>query len=194
MKGPTILRSLTSLALMSSFALAAYAQEQTGASPVDQPVGISFRWIHFVIIVILVIWLLKSALPPYIRRNADRISAAISKATAARMEAEQQLKEAAEKLAGLQQELAQFREQAQHDAAAELHRLRELMKIDIERVGIAARAEIEAAERAARVELKALAAKLAVDRAESLVAKQMTPALQEAMINNFVQSLQGRPN
>ena len=44
------------------------------------------------------------------------------------------------------------------------------------------------------MELKALAAKLAVDGAESLVAKQMTPAVQESLISNFVQSLQGRPN
>jgi F0F1-type ATP synthase membrane subunit b/b' len=61
-------------------------------------------------------------------------------------------------------------------------------------VTVAARAEIAAAERAARVELKALAAQLAVDRAESLVAKQMTPAVQDAMIDNFVHTLQGRPN
>ena len=54
--------------------------------------------------------------------------------------------------------------------------------------------EIEAAERAARVELRALAAKLAVDRAEVLVAKELTPAVQSAMIQYFVQSLQGRPN
>ena len=42
--------------------------------------------------------------------------------------------------------------------------------------------------------MKELAAKLAVDGAESLVAKQMTPAVQEATISSFVQSLQGRPN
>ena len=59
---------------------------------------------------------------------------------------------------------------------------------------MAAKAEIEAAERAARVELKALAAKLAVDGAESLVAKQMTPSVQEALINQFRTKLQGRPN
>jgi F0F1-type ATP synthase membrane subunit b/b' len=194
MRSLTTVRGLAGLVLMFSFTLAARAQEQPGAGPVEQPIGIAFRWTHFVIITILVIWLLKSVLPPYIRRNADKISAAISKATAARLEAERQLKEAAAKLAGLQEEIAQFREQAQHDAVAELQRLREIMKIDIERVGIAGKAEIQAAERAARVELKALAAKLAVDRAESLVVKQMTPTLQEAMINNFVRSLQGRPN
>ena len=58
----------------------------------------------------------------------------------------------------------------------------------------AAKAEMEAAERAARMELKELAAKLAVDGAESLVAQQMTPALQQAMISSFVQSLERRPN
>jgi F0F1-type ATP synthase membrane subunit b/b' len=69
-----------------------------------------------------------------------------------------------------------------------------MARSDVEKIRLAAKAEIEAAERAARVELKALAAKLAVDRAESLVTKQMTPALQEAMINHFVQSLERRPN
>jgi F0F1-type ATP synthase membrane subunit b/b' len=64
----------------------------------------------------------------------------------------------------------------------------------VEKIGTAAKAEMEAAERAARVELKVLAAELAVDGAESLVARQMTPSVQEALINQFVQSLQGRPN
>jgi len=72
--------------------------------------------------------------------------------------------------------------------------LRAMARNDVEKIRLAAKAEIEATERAARVELKALAAKLAVDRAESLVAKEMTPAVQEAMINRFVESLEGRPN
>ena len=72
--------------------------------------------------------------------------------------------------------------------------LRGATQLDLEKIRIAAKAEMEAAERAARVELKELAAKLAVDGAESLVAQQMTPAVQETMINSFVKSLQGRPN
>ena len=62
------------------------------------------------------------------------------------------------------------------------------------KLAIAAKAEIEAAERAARMELKALAANLAVDGAESLLAKQLTPQSQEALIAGFVKSLQGSPN
>ena len=42
--------------------------------------------------------------------------------------------------------------------------------------------------------LKALAANLAVDGAESLLAKQLNPQAQEALISSFVKSLEGRPN
>jgi F-type H+-transporting ATPase subunit b len=104
------------------------------------------------------------------------------------------LKEAVTKLGNLEREVAAFREQAQRDAVAEMERLRNATQLDLDKIRAAARAEMAAAERAARVELKELAAKLAVDGAESLVAKQMTPAVQEAMISSFVQSLQGRPN
>jgi F0F1-type ATP synthase membrane subunit b/b' len=168
---------------------------QEGATPAEQSLaGTIFKWIHFLIVAVLAYWVFAKLLPPYVRHNADRISAAISKATAAKAEAERQLKEAAEKLTRLEQQVQQFREQAKKDAAAEWERLRHATQADLEKVGVAAKAEIEAAERAARVELKALAAKLAVDRAESLIAGRLTPALQENMVNNFVHSLQERPN
>jgi F0F1-type ATP synthase membrane subunit b/b' len=189
----TILSGLMAPGIVLAFASVACAAVE-GGSPAEQSIGTLFKWIHFFILAIAAYWLFTKILPPHIRRNADKISAAITKATAAKAEAERQLKEAAARLASLENEVARFREQTQKDAAAELERLRGMSKVEIEKVGIAAKTEIEAAERAARVELKAIAAKLAVDRAESLVAKQMTPAVQEAMIDNFVQTLQGRPN
>ncbi len=153
-----------------------------------------FKWIHFVILAAVLIWLFRKILPPIFRRKADIISEAIAKATAAKAEAERQLKEAAVKLTRLEQEVANFRAAAQKEALAELERLRKLTQLDVEKIGQAAKAEMEAAERAARVELKALAAKLAVDGAESLVARQMTPAVQDSLVSSFVKSLQGRPN
>ncbi|HEX8871631.1 MAG TPA: hypothetical protein VF758_02625 [Candidatus Acidoferrum sp.] len=174
-------------------AITARAAEE-GGNPAEQPIGTAFKWIHFVILGVIAFWLFTKVLPPVFRHNADNISAAISKATAARQEAERQLDEAARKLASLEQEVARFRASAQKEAAAELDRLRAATQSDIAKIGVAAQAEIEAVERAARVELKALAAKLAVDGAEALVAKQMTAATQESMISNFLRSLQGRPN
>jgi F-type H+-transporting ATPase subunit b len=176
------------------FAVTVVRAAEGGGSPAEGPIGGIFKWIHFVILAGLLYWLFSKVLPPTFRRNADNVSAAISRATAAKAEAERELKEAAVKLASLEQEVAAFRASAQKEAEAEIERLRTATKNDVEKISAAAKSEIEAAERAARVQLKTLAAKLAVDAAESLVARQMTPAVQDALINNFVRSLQGRPN
>ena len=186
-------RALVAAVVLLSTTVLARAAEQ-GGSPAEQPVGTAFKWVHFVILAGVAYWLFAKYLPPIFRHNADNITAAIGKATAAKAEADRQLQNAAAKLANLEKEIAEFRAIAQREARAEIERLRTITKSDVEKIGAAAKAEIEAAERAARVELKALAARLAVDGAESLVAKQMTPSVQEALINQFVQSLQGRPN
>jgi len=183
--------SLFAASLIS--ATAVFGAEE-GGSPAEQSIGMIFRWIHFALLAALAYWVFGKVLPPLFRGKADQISTAIGKATAAKADAQQRLQQAVTKMASLEKEVAQFRAQAQHDAAAELERLRGVIQLDVEKVRVAAKAEIEAAERAARVELKELAARLSVDGAESLVAKQMTPAVQEAMVNTFVQSLQGRPN
>jgi F-type H+-transporting ATPase subunit b len=172
---------------------ATFAAEE-GGNPAEQSISMIFKWIHFAILAGLLYWVFGKLLPPMFRRNADNINSAITKATAAKAEAERKLQEAVTKMSNLEREIGEFRAQAQREAAAEVERLRAATVIDVEKIRAAAKAEIEAAERAARVELKELAAKLAVDGAESLVAKQMTPAVQEATISSFVQSLQGRPN
>ena len=76
----------------------------------------------------------------------------------------------------------------------EAQRLRAITQSEVQKVGLAAKAEIEAAERAARLELKVIAANLAVDGAESLLAKQLTPQAQESLVTSFVKSLEGGPN
>jgi len=176
------------------FSAAAVFGAEEGGSSAEHSSEMIFKWIHFAILAGLLYWVFGKLLPPMFRRKADNISSAITKATAAKMEAERKLQEAVTKMGNLEREIAEFRVQAQSDAAAEVDRLRAATVLDVDKIRAAAKAEIQAAERAARVELKELAAKLAVDGAESLVAKQMTPAVQEAMISSFVQSLQGRPN
>jgi F-type H+-transporting ATPase subunit b len=194
MKGKrNIFHCLVVCALGVLSAAAAFGAEEGGGAA-EHSTEMIFKWIHFAILAGLLYWVFGKLLPPMFRRNADNISSAITKATAAKAEAERKLQEAVTKMDNLEREIAEFRVQAQRDAGAEVERLRAATVLDVEKIRAAAKAEIETAARAARVELKELAAKLAVDGAESLVAKQMTPAVQEAMISSFVQSLQGRPN
>jgi F-type H+-transporting ATPase subunit b len=176
------------------FSAAAAIAAEEGGSSAEHSSEMIFKWIHFAILAGLLYWVFGKLLPPMFRRNADNVSSAISKATAAKAEAERKLQEAVTKMGNLEREIAEFRIQAQKDATAEVERLRGATVLDVEKIRAAAKAEIEAAERAARVELKELAAKLAVDGAESLLAQQLTPAAQESLVNNFVKSLEGRPN
>jgi F0F1-type ATP synthase membrane subunit b/b' len=192
----TRLRALLQLALVPPFCLflaAATRAAEEGGSTVEQPV-VTFKWIHFVIIAIFLMWLFAKALPPVFRRNAEKISAAISSATAAKAEAERKLNEAVAKLANLDKEIAAFRATALREAAAEAERLRKAGQADAGKIAAAGRAEIQAAERAARLELQAIAAEIAVDRAEALLAQQMTPATRDSLFNSFIQTLQRRLN
>jgi len=108
--------------------------------------------------------------------------------------AEAQLREAKNKLANIQKEIAELRAVAERESAAEVARIRAAAQTDAQKIAAAANAEIEAAERAGRLELKALAAQLAVEGAESLLVQLLTPKAQESLISNFVKSLEGRPN
>lgn len=182
-----------SLLLVLLFAaLSAHAAE--GGTAASERANELFKWINFAVVAGLLVWVFGKILPPKFRKNADSIASAIIQATAAKAEADRQLREAEGKLAVLEQEVAQLRAAAQTEGAAEAERIRNVTQGDAQKIDAAARAEIEAAERAARLELKAIAANLAVDGAESLLAKQLTPQAQESLVAAFVKTLEGRPN
>ena len=181
------------IAILLFTAMGAHAAEEGGNATTERANEI-FKWINFAIVAGLIGWVFLKLTPPFFRKNAETISSAINKATAAKAEAERQVREAEEKLARLEQEVAQLRATAQREMAAESERLKAITHSDIEKVKLAAKAEMEAAERAARLELKTIAANMAVDGAESLLTGELTPQVQESLVAAFVKSLEGRPN
>jgi F-type H+-transporting ATPase subunit b len=172
--------------------LSAHAEEAGSAS--QQSAENLFKWINFALVAGLIVWLCLKKGPAFFGRRADVISADIQKSTEAKKQAEEQLRDAETRLQNLEKEVADLRASAQRESVAEADRIRSLTVTDEQKIADAAQAEVDAAERAARLELKALAANLAVNGAESLLLKQLTPAAQEALINNFVKTLDGRPN
>jgi F-type H+-transporting ATPase subunit b len=182
------------LLLSVLFTLSARAAEEGGASSGVESATELFKWINFAIVLAVFVWVFGKLLPPVFRKKSEAISSAISSAASAKAVADAQLREAETRLANLQKEVAELRAVAEKEAEAEVARLRSATLSDTEKIAAAAKAEIEATERAARLELKALAANLAVDGAESLLVKQLTPKAQESLISNFVKSLEGKPN
>ncbi len=183
--------SILFVSLLASVSL--QAAEEGGNAATERATEI-FKWINFAIVAGVITWVFGKLLPPVFRKKAEAVSSAITNATSARAAADAQLRDAETRLANLQKEVAELRAFAERESVAEVERLRVATQSDIQKIAAAAKAEIEAAERAARLELKALAANLAVDGAESLLVKQLTPKAQESLISNFVKSLEGRPN
>lgn len=194
MRGLVKIRATVS-ALVFALMLAASARAaESGGNPAEAPIGEIFRWINFAVVLFAFGYLILKYAPGFFRARATMISADMNRAAAAKAEAERVLREAEEKLARLDQEVAGLRAAAQRDAAVEAERLHKLTQSDMEKIVRAARAEIDAAERAGRMELKALAARTAVDRAEALIEKELTPETQAALFHKFVASLPGSAN
>lgn len=176
-------------------ALPVHASEEGGGDNLfTAPIGWVFRWIQFVVVFGGLGYLLTKKAPAYFRHRAETIVASITESTRVKEEADRQLREAEEKLRRLDQELVEMRQAAQREAAAEAERIRQATQDEAKKIERAAHAEIEAAERAARMELKALAARLAVERAEALIRKQMTPQTEAALVQSFTQNLAGSAN
>jgi F-type H+-transporting ATPase subunit b len=173
--------------------LTAHAAEEGGAANTEAVAEI-FKWINFAIVAGALLWVCLKKAPGFFRGRAEAIGSAITKAGAAKAAADAQLREAETKLANLEKEVAELRASAEHESAGEAERIRAVTRSDMAKIVAATKAEIEATERAARLELKALAAKLAVDGAESLLAKQLTAQAQATLIRSFVNSLEGMPN
>lgn len=171
------------------FLAALPASAAEGSDEMSSPLGWTFRWIHFAIVFGLISYLLAKKAPGFFRGRADSIAAVIAESGRGRAEGERRKKEAAEKLAGLEKELAEMRDAARRDGAAEAERIRAGARDEVAKIDRAAQGEIAAAARAARSELKAAAARLAVARAQTQLEKQMTLASEGAIFRGFVHQL-----
>jgi F0F1-type ATP synthase membrane subunit b/b' len=187
------LRQAVSFALLFLLAAAPTVAQESEPSPADSTTGWVFRWLNFAIVLALVVYALRKA-APYFRNHAEEISQRIAEGTRAREAAEQQRREAQAKLAGIETEVAEMRVEAKRGAQAEAVRLRALAKSEAEAIERSAQAEVIAHERAARLELKALAARIAVERAEAVLRQELTPQAESALFRTFVAELERSAN
>jgi F-type H+-transporting ATPase subunit b len=174
-------------------AVPAWAQE-TEPSPADSTVGWIFRWLNFAIVFAGILYFAMKTAGPYFRGRSEEIFRRVAEGARAREAAERQRREIQAKLAGIDKEVAELRAEAKRGAEAEARRLRALARREAETIERAAEAEIAAARRSARLELKALAARLAIERAEALLEQELTPEADETLFRTFVEELGRRVN
>ncbi len=189
-----IWRALASAAVFLFLAAAPVFAQEGDASPADTPVGWVFRWLNFALVFGGIGYAIWKWGAPYFRQHAEEISNKIAEGVHARAAADAQRREIQGKLAGLDDEIKRLRELGQRDAEAEAQRLRDMGRVESENIERAARAEIEAAARQGRLELKILGAKLAVQLAEALLRRSLTPKSEEFLFSGFVTELKRSVN
>jgi F-type H+-transporting ATPase subunit b len=191
-------RMLSALGFLSVFLLVAVlpllAEEREKPPPTESGMGLVFRWLNFAIVFGVIAFVAVKWGGPYFRAKAEETAGKIAEGARAREAAERQKEEIRRKLAGLEDEVKRLRAEAKRDAEAEAKRVRELARAEAEKIEQAAQLEIEAAGRAAHLALKALAARLAVERAEAMLAKEMTPQAETALFRTFVAELERSVN
>jgi F0F1-type ATP synthase membrane subunit b/b' len=160
----------------------------------ETPTGYIFRWLNFAIVFFGIAYAAVKWGGPYFRAQAGEISGKIAEGARAREAAERQKKEIEQKLGGLDEEIKRIREEGKRDQQAETKRLHDLARSEAERIEHEAQMEIEAAGRAANQELKAHAARLAIERAEAMLRKEMTPQAEAGLFRAFVAEMERSVN
>jgi len=170
-------------------ALPVLAAEGAEPDPADSTAGLIFRWLNFLIVFGGIGWLIAKYGGAFFRGNAKEIAASIVEATAAKTEADRELRQVEAKVARLDQDVAEMRGEARRNWAAESERLRASGLAEIEKINVAARGELAASERAAQQQVREIAASMAVERAAAVVSARMNAETRARMFQAFLSEL-----
>jgi F-type H+-transporting ATPase subunit b len=172
-----------------SFILQGSALLQTGESGSEPSHEELLKWINFLILAAALIYLLRKPLAHFFAERLDTIHEGLEEGRRALAASEAKLLEIEAQLKELEQEIADFRARSRLEMQAERDRLRQAAERDAQRVMDFAQAQIEAAVRAAKLELKRYAAGQALERAESVIRRRLDEPMRHQLVSQFVAEL-----
>lgn len=143
--------------------------------------------INFIVIAALIIWAGRKYLPGMFRDRTATIQKAMQEAQKASEEARRKLADIETRLQKLDVEIAMMRDAAEKEGAAEEARIQAAAQEDARKIVASAEQEIAAAAKAARRQLTAYAADLAVGLAKKQI--HVDPATDQRLVRNFAGEL-----
>jgi F-type H+-transporting ATPase subunit b len=143
--------------------------------------------LNFAMIVFLVYWFGRKAVPGMLRDRSESIQRALEAARAASQEANRRLTEIENRLRQLDVEIGQIQAHAEKEAEAEEARIKSAAQDDIRKVVKAAEQEIAAAAKLARRELTSQTAELAIALARKQI--HVDSNTDQVLVRNFAAKL-----
>jgi F-type H+-transporting ATPase subunit b len=143
--------------------------------------------LNFAVVAALIAWFAKKNLPGMFRARTASIQKAMEEARKASEEANRRLADIESRLSRLDVEIGDMRGAAEKEAAAEEARIKATTAEEARKIVESAGQEIASAAKAARRELTAYAADLAVSLAKKQI--KVDPATDQALVRDFAQQL-----
>jgi len=143
--------------------------------------------LNFVVIAAVIVWAGRKYLPGIFRDRSAAIQKAMQEAQKASEEARRRLAEIESRLMKLDVEIGMMRNAAEREGAAEEARIQAAAEEDARKIVTSAEQEIAAAAKAARRQLTAYAADLAVGLARKQI--HVDAATDQALVRNFAGQL-----
>lgn len=145
------------------------------------PTGFA-KLINLVLFVVVLYLLLRKPVREFFDRRLVAVREMLDKAARERHAATEKMAELDARLNRLDAEVAEIKTQAERESAAERARMEAEAKKDIEKVREMTGREIESAKQVAMADLREFAATKAVDLAEQMIRREMTPADDARMV------------
>jgi F-type H+-transporting ATPase subunit b len=142
---------------------------------------------NFAIVAGVLVWALRKNLPTVFRNRTANIQQAMAEARAASEDANRRLADIESRLSRLDSEIAEMRNAAEKEGAAEEDRIKAATADEMKKVVESAEQEISAAAKNARRDLRAYAANLVVSLAEKQI--KVDTATDQALVQGFAKRL-----
>ena len=149
-----------------------------------------WKWVNFAILAGALGYLVYKNAGAFFRSRTDAIRKDIEEADRLRQQAEARLAEMEERLKNLAAEVQALRTSAGQEMAAENERLRRESEESLRKIREQAGQEIASAVKAARHEVQAHAAELAVGLAATKIRSLLTPEADEGLVVSFLNDLE----
>jgi F-type H+-transporting ATPase subunit b len=151
--------------------------------------GIGWKWANFAILAVALGYLASKNLPVFFQSRTQEIQKGISEAQKIKQDAEKRAAAVEARMQTLGTEIETFRTQSKSEMQQEGERIRQETAHQISRMEAQAQQEIESASKVATRDLKAYAAKLALDLAEQRVRTRLDGATSQILVDGFIQDL-----
>lgn len=151
-----------------------------------------YKWINFLLLAVGLTFILRKPLAQFFAGRSASIRKSLDEGRKALEASQAQLQAVEEKLRHLEEEIAAFKASAGRETEAERERLRQAAAEEAEKILASARAQMETAAQAAKLDLRIYASQQAVELAEEMIRQRLDDASRRRLISQFMAKLKAK--